>query len=103
MMPGDKHQKALEAIKDELTKSLVLAYFDPKAECITQVDGSMKGLSAVLLQKDKPVIYASRTLTLAETGYFNIKREVISVVFTWKDYIAICLAAKSRYQLTTSH
>ena len=40
-----KYQKAFEAIKDELTKTLVLAYFDPKGDHIIPVDGPMEGLS----------------------------------------------------------
>ena len=67
-----KYQKVFEAIKDELAKTPVLAYFDLKANHIIQVSGFMKGLSAVLLQKDRPVIYASITLLPAETGYPNI-------------------------------
>ena len=38
-------------------------------------------LGAVLLQKGNPVIYVSRTLTLVETGYSNIERELLSTVF----------------------
>ena len=44
-----EHQVAFEAIKEELTKTLVLAYFDPKADHIIQVDGSMKGMGALLV------------------------------------------------------
>ena len=47
-----KHQKSFKAIKDELTKTPMLAYFDPKAKHIRQVDGAVKGLGVVLLQKD---------------------------------------------------
>ena len=39
-----KHQEAFEAIKEELTKTLVLTYFNPKADHIIQVDRCMKGL-----------------------------------------------------------
>ena len=76
-----KHQKAFEAIKDKLTQTPRLAYFDPKADHFIQVDGSMKDLGAVLFQKSIPVIYASRTLVPAESGYSNIERELFSVVF----------------------
>ena len=58
----------------------MLANFDPKADHIIQVDGSIKGLGAVLLQEGRSAIYASRTLTPGETGYFNIKRELLSLV-----------------------
>ena len=40
----------------------------PEADHIIQVDGSMKGLCAVLLHKGKLVIYMSRSLTPVETG-----------------------------------
>ena len=40
-----------------------------------------KGLDAVLPQKGRPVICTSRTLTPAETGYSNIDRELLSVLF----------------------
>ena len=51
----------------------VLAYFDPKADHIIQVDGSMNGLDAVLLYKVRPVIYASRTLEPVEPGYSTLR------------------------------
>ena len=41
----------------------------------------MKCLGPDLLQKGKPVIFVSRTLMLAETGYSNNKRELLSSVF----------------------
>ena len=41
----------------------------------------MKGLGAVLLQKGSPVIYMSKTLTLAEAGYSGIERVLLSIVF----------------------
>ena len=76
-----KHHSTFEAIKDELNKTLVLAYFDPKTDYIIQVDWSMKGLVIVLLQKGGPVIQESRTLTPAETHHSNIEWELLSVVF----------------------
>ena len=76
-----KHQEASEAIKEELTKTPVLAYFDWKAYHIILVDRSVKGLGAVLLLKGRPVIYVSRMLTPAETGYFNTESKLLSIVF----------------------
>ena len=74
-------QAAFEAIKKEITSVPVLAYFDQSKKCIIQSDASKKGLGAVLLQDDKPVIYASRSLSDTEQGYSNIERELLSVVF----------------------
>ena len=87
----------------ELTKSPLLAYFDPKADHIIQGDGSMKGISALLLQKCRPIVYASKNLTPAETGYSSIEKELLSVVFALEDYITMCWTAKSRYRLTTNY
>ena len=75
------HQEAFDAIKEELTRTPVLAYFNPKVEHVIQTNASMKGLGAVLLQEGRPVIYVSTTLTLAEERYSNTERELLGVVF----------------------
>lgn len=75
------HQDAFDAIKEELTKTPVLAYFNCKSEHVIQTDASLKGLGAVLLQEGRPVIYVSLTLTPAEEHYSNIERELLGVVF----------------------
>ena len=56
-------QRALEAIKKDITSGPVLTYFDQSKASNIQSDASKKGLGAVLLQDNKPVIHASRTLT----------------------------------------
>ena len=74
-------QEAFEAVKAEVTKTPVLAYFDRDKEHSIQADASMKGLGAVLLQNGRPVIYISRSLTPTEQNYSNIERELLGVVF----------------------
>ena len=59
----------------------MLAYFDRSKASTIQSDASKKGLGVVLIQDDKPVIYASRTLTETEQSYSNIERELLSVIF----------------------
>jgi hypothetical protein len=76
-----RHQDAFENIKDELTRTPVLAYFDAKKNHVIQTDASEKGLGGVLLQDDQPVMYISRALTPTEKGYSNIERELLSLVF----------------------
>ena len=51
-----------------------------------QVDASIQGLGAALMQKDqqgrlKPAVYASKSLADAEKRYSNIESEVLAVVF----------------------
>ena len=68
-------------LKVAIMSAPVLAYFDQSITTTIQSDASKKGLGAVLLQDDKPVIYASRALTDTEQCYSNIERELLSVVF----------------------
>ena len=75
-------QTAFEAIKKEITSAPVLAYFDRSKANTIQSEASKKGLGAVLIQDDKPVIYASRALTEMEQSYSNIERELLSVIFS---------------------
>ena len=98
-----KHQKVFEAIRDELTKTLVLAYFDPNADHITQVDGSMKDLGVVLLQKGRPVINICRTLLPAETGYSNIERDLLSVGFGLERLHLYVSGSKIKVRQTMNH
>ena len=75
-----QQQEAFEAIKVFITTAPVLAYFDKDKKHYIQTDLSLKGLGAVLLQDGHPVVYASRSLTPAETQYSNIERELLAVV-----------------------
>ncbi|KAK3697327.1 hypothetical protein QZH41_004727 [Actinostola sp. cb2023] len=73
--------RAFEEIKQLVTQAPVLAYYDPQKELVIQCDASSKGLGAVLLQEERPVAYASRCLTDAETRYATIEKEMLAVVF----------------------
>ena len=76
-----KQQSAFEAIKQVVTTLPVLAYFDKTKKHTIQSDASKKGLSAVLLQESKPVMYMSRALTETEQRYSNIEMELLAIVF----------------------
>ena len=55
--------------KEEISKNITLPYFNPKSATTLQTDASRKGLGAVLLQKSKPVMFASRALTGSQRNY----------------------------------
>ena len=57
---------ALESLKDAVTGTPVLRYFNVKEGVTLQCDASQSGLGAALLQNGQPVAYASRALTPAE-------------------------------------
>ena len=61
-----------------ISKPPTLSYYNPEAESVIQSDASMSGLGCVLMQENKPVIYASRSLTDAEKRYSNIERELLA-------------------------
>ena len=60
---GPEHQEAFNAMKKEIVKALILAYYEPNKEMILQTDASIKGLGACLLQQVKPVYFTSKALT----------------------------------------
>ena len=80
------HDRAFQKIKDVLTDSPVLAYFNPNKDVTLQVDASKYGIGATLLQEGKPVSYASKTLTLSEVGYAQIEKEMLAILFGCKRF-----------------
>ncbi|GBM85345.1 Transposon Tf2-6 polyprotein [Araneus ventricosus] len=60
------YDKILDQVKEQITKSPVLSFFDPRIESEIVVDASPFGLGAVLQQRGKPIAFASSTLTPAQ-------------------------------------
>ena len=58
-----------------------LAYYDCTKSLVLQTNASEYGLSTALIQNNRPIAFASKTLTDAETRYVNIERECLSVCF----------------------
>jgi hypothetical protein len=59
----------------------VLYIFDPARPKQIATGASRSGLGAVLLQGDRPIAYAARSLTAAEKNYSMIEKELLAVVF----------------------
>ena len=81
-----KHQKAFEAAKQLLSQDPALAHYDVKRHIKLYCDASAYGLGACLVhvmqdQSEKPVAYASRTLSKSEKAYAQIEREGLAIVF----------------------
>ena len=82
----DKQQKALEFLKERLTKTPILQYPDFTKPFILLTDASGIGLGAVLAQLDgegneRVIAYASRALTKAEMNYEITDMECLAVVW----------------------
>ena len=78
--------KAFNDIKRAITCAPVLSYFDPKKDTVIQSDASTNGLGCALIQDDKPVCYASRALTEAESRYSNIERELLAAMWSLEHF-----------------
>ena len=80
----DTCQKAATKLIEMITSSPFLAYADFEREFILHTDASMKGLGAILYQKDdegrmRVIGYGSRTLRKAEMNYHPTKLEFLAL------------------------
>ena len=78
---GPEHEESFTMLKNEISKALVLAYYNPWKETVLQTDASIKGLGACLLQEEKPVYFASKALTETQRGYDVIEVESFAVMW----------------------
>ena len=82
-----EHTNAFNKLKQALSKSPVMAYFDVQKDTQIVVDASPVGISAILAQAPKGsnefriVAYASRALTDVEQRYSQAEREALSIVW----------------------
>ena len=86
----DQQAKAFQELKNMVTHSPVLMFFDPTKPTTISVDASSKGMGAVLLQDQRPIAYASKSLTATQQNYAQIEKEMLAIVFgcqKFHDYI----------------
>ena len=77
-MRSDAQEQAFTRLKQILAEAPNLVYFDPCKQLVIQCDASNYGLRRALLQDGRPVAYASRALTDAETRYAIIEKEMLA-------------------------
>ena len=78
---NEAQQTAFEKLKEMVTCTPVLRYYNLQEEVTLQCDASQSGLGAALMQNGQPIAYASRALTPAETRYAQIEKELLAIVF----------------------
>ena len=78
---GLEHQESFEQFKEEIVRSPVLAYYNPRKKMVLQTDASTKGLGACLLQDKKPIYFTSKALTDTQRGYVVIGIESLAVAW----------------------
>ena len=79
-----EQEKALHEIKSMLTKDggRVLRFFNLQKPVTISLDAFPNRSREVLLQGERPVAYASRSLTDAESRYSQIEKELLVVQFS---------------------
>ena len=80
------HQKAFDTAKQLLSSDRALAHYDVDRPVKLYCDASAYGLGACLVHimddgSQKPIAYASRTLSKPEQAYAQIEREGLALVF----------------------
>ncbi|GJY97418.1 putative reverse transcriptase domain-containing protein [Tanacetum coccineum] len=86
----DKAEMAFQLIKQKLYSAPILALPEGSEDFIVYCDASIKGLGAVLMQREKVIAYASRQLKIHEKNYTTHDLELGAVVFAlkiWRHYL----------------
>ncbi|UYV61276.1 K02A2.6-like [Cordylochernes scorpioides] len=76
----------LNFIKTLLTSPPVLRHFDPNEPLEPFADANKDGLGAILMQKEKPLSYASTSLTSPQKHYSQIEKELLALYFGCKRF-----------------
>ena len=82
-MWSDAQEQAFTRFKHLLAEAPNLVYFDLSKQLC---DASNYGMGSALLQDGRPIAYASRALTDAETRYASIEKERLAIIFALKKW-----------------
>nr|GFA57408.1 putative reverse transcriptase domain-containing protein [Tanacetum cinerariifolium]GFA66575.1 putative reverse transcriptase domain-containing protein [Tanacetum cinerariifolium] len=87
---GDKEEATFQLIKQKLCSASILALPERSEDFIVYCDVSIKGLGAVLIQREKVIAYASQQLKIHEKNYTTHDLELGAVMFAlkiWRHYL----------------
>ncbi len=79
-------EKAFQEAKEMLVSASVLAHYNLKLPLCLAADASAYGIGAVISHcyadgTERPIAFASRTLTATEKNYAQLEKEALSLVF----------------------
>ena len=99
-------QSAFVKAKERLVSAPVLAHYDPSLPLKLAGDASAYGIGAVISHtyqdgQERPIAFASRTLSAAELSYLQIEKESLSLVYGVKKFHQYLYGRK--FVLVTDH
>ncbi|GJV74682.1 putative reverse transcriptase domain-containing protein [Tanacetum coccineum] len=92
---GEKEETTFQLIKQKLCSAPILALPEGSEDFVVYCDTSIKGLGAVLMQREKVIAYASHQLKIHENNYITHDLELGAVVFALK-YLDIIYTERKR-------
>ena len=98
--------QAFAAAKEVLNSSQVLAHYDPTLPITMAGDASAYGIGSVISHvlpdgSERPIAFASRTLSASEKNYCQLEKEALSLVFGVKKFHQYLYGRK--FTLITDH
>ena len=86
----DECNNVFQECKSLLTSDAVLVHYDIKKQLRLSCDASQYGVGAVLSHtvngEERPIAFASRTLSKAERNYGHIEKEALALIFGVKRF-----------------
>ena len=78
--------KAFQETKDQVISAGVLTHYDPSLPITLAADASAYGVGAVISHvfsdnTERPIAFASRTLTTSEQNYAQLEKEALALIF----------------------
>jgi hypothetical protein len=80
------HQRAFDHVKATIARDVVLAYPDYSEVFEIYTDASSEQLGAVITQKNRPIAFFSRKLSVAQRKYSVTEIELLAIVKTLKEF-----------------
>ena len=78
---NSQYDTLYQCAKDHILENWqTLCYYNPDLPVSLETDASQSGLGAVLLQNGRPISFMSKALTVTQSRYSNIEREILGIV-----------------------